>query len=121
MIIRIVGWMVGLGELLLAINLITLLVAVFVKRFRRTAGGLLFAAMWVWGLTLIVWCAVRVFFDHGLFLTICGLLMGGVGIIPVAFLSLLFGREWIDLLELLFQATLVLGGWQIAKRLIAQE
>ncbi len=89
MLIRIVGWMVGLSELLLAINLITLLVAVFAKRFRRTAGGLLFAAIWAWGLTLIVWCAVRVFFDHGPFLTIFGLLMGGVGIVPVAFLSLL--------------------------------
>ena len=92
MLIRIVGLMVGLGELLLTINLITLLVAVFAKR----SGGPLGAAVCCYlgmGSPLIVWCAVRVFFDHGPFLTIFGLLMGGVGIVPVAFLSLLVGRK----------------------------
>jgi hypothetical protein len=121
MIIRIIGWLINLGEVLFLVNLLTLLIAAFVRHFRRAAGGLLFVAIWAWGLTLIVWCAARVFFDHGLFLTIFGLLMGGVGIIPVAFLSLLMGREWIDLLELVFQAALVLGSWQIAKRLIVQD
>jgi hypothetical protein len=118
MILRIVGWLVNLGEALIAINLLTLLTAALVRRFRGAAGGLLLFSASVWALTLTAWCATRVFFDHGLLLTIFGLLLGGVGIVPVAFVSLLLGNEWPDLLELLVQVVLVFGGWYIASRLI---
>jgi hypothetical protein len=108
MVVRIVGWLVGLGEFLLVLNLLTLLIAAFVKRFRGFAGGLLFFSAGIWALTtLTVWCAIRVFFNHGWLPTIFALCLGIVGIIPVAFFSLLFGREWLDLVELLFQAVLV--------------
>jgi hypothetical protein len=118
--IRIVGWLIRVGEALIAVNLLTLLIAAFVKRLRGMAGGLVFFSASVWALTLTVWCATRVFFDHGWFLTILGFLLGGVGIIPVAFVSLLLDREWLDLFELLFQVVLVLGGWYIASRLMLE-
>ena len=113
--------MIHAGESLIAINLLTLLIAAFAKRFRGVAGGLLLFSVSAWALTLTVWCAARVFFDHGWFWTIIGLLLGGVGIVPVAFVSLLLGREWVDLFELLFQVALVFGGWYIASRLMMEK
>jgi hypothetical protein len=121
MILRIVGWLIHAGEALVAINLLTLLTAAFVKRFRGTAGGLVFFSASVWALTLTMWCATREFFDHGWFLTVIGLLLGGVGIVPVAFVTLLLDREWTDVFELLFQVVLVFGGWFIARRLMLEE
>lgn len=117
MIIKFLGWLIHAGEFLTAINLLTLLIAAFVKRFRDFAGGLLFMSVWMWAMTLILWCAVTVYMRWGWFLTVIGLLLGGVGIVPVAFLCLLFGREWLNLFELLFQVALATSGYYLATRL----
>jgi hypothetical protein len=37
MIVRIVGWLIRAGEFLIAVNLLTLLIAAFVKRSRELA------------------------------------------------------------------------------------
>lgn len=117
MIARIVGWMVNLGELLVVFNLPFLLLAAFVKRSRGVAGALLLFSAIAWALILTVWSAVTVYSGWGPFLAIIGLLLGIVGIIPMAFLYLLFNAHWFELLDLVFQATLVLGGWYVAARL----
>lgn len=121
MIIRIVAWLIRGGEVLIAVNLLTLFIAAFVKRFRGTAGGLLFASSIAWALILTVWSAVTVYFGWGGFWTAVGLLLGIVGIIPMALFYLLSNAHWFDLMELLFQVALVLGGWLLAPRLMAKD
>jgi hypothetical protein len=117
MMVRIVGWLINFGELLVIIDLLMLLLAAFVKRSRGAAGGLLLFSAIAWALTLTVWSAVTVYSGWGGFLTVVGLLLGIVGIIPVAFVCLLFNAHWFDLLELLFQAALVAGGFYLSTRL----
>jgi hypothetical protein len=121
MVIQIMAWLIRAGELLIAVNLLMLLLAAFVKRFRGAAGGLLFASSIAWALILTVWSAVTVFYGWGGFLMAVGLLLGIVGIIPMAFFYLLSHAHWFDLMELLFQVALVLGGWMLAPRLIAKD
>jgi hypothetical protein len=121
MILRILGWLVHVGEALIAINLLTLLIAAFAKRARGIAGGLLLFSTNVWALILIASCTALVFLNHGWPLTIIGLLVGGVGIIPVAFVSALVNRAWLDLFNILFQVALVAGGWYMATRLMMKE
>lgn len=120
MIVTILGWLIHVGEILIGVNLLTLFIAAFVKRFRSLGGGLLFVSAGVWALTLTLWCAVTVYSGWGWFLTVLGLALGIAGIIPVAFFCLLLGREWLELLELLFQIALVFGGWHIAKRFMVE-
>jgi hypothetical protein len=121
MIIRFLGWLIHVGEFLIAINLLTLLIAAFVKWFRDFAGGLLYMSTWVWAMTLIFWCAMTVYTGWGWFMTVIGLVLGVVGLVPVAFLYLLFCKEWLNLLELLFQVVLVTGGYYLAKRLMQTD
>ncbi len=121
MIVRNVGWLIRAGEFLIAVNLLTLLIAAFVKRSRELAGGLLYMSGYVWAMTLIAWSAVTVYAGWGWFLTILGLVVGGVGIVPVAFFCLLFTRHWADLGELLFQCVLAIAGYAFGPRLMAKD
>ena len=105
------GRLIHIGEALIAINLLTLLLAAIVKRLRGIAAILLLFSASVWALILTVSCTALVFLNHGWPLTIVGLLVGGVGIIPVAFVSTLVNRAWLDLFDILFQVALVAGGW----------
>ena len=119
--IKIVGWLVRIGEVLIAANLLALLSGAVVKRLRPFSAGLLFIFTWYWAVTLTVWCAVAVYSGWGWFLTLLGLFAGIVGIIPVAFLCLFFSRRWTDLGELLFQIALVALGFVISSRRIQRE
>jgi hypothetical protein len=121
MIIRILAWLIHAGELLIVINLLMLLLAAFVKRTRSAVGGLLLFSTIVWAFTLTVWSSVTVYLGCGGFWTAVGLLLGIVGIIPVAFLYLLSNAHWFELLELLFQLALVLAGWMITPRLMTKD
>ncbi len=121
MIVTVLGWLIRAGEILIALSLLALSVAAFVKRLRGGAGGLLLFSSNVWALILTVWSAVTVYYGWGGFLTVVGLLLGIVGIIPMAFFYLLFNAQWLDLLELLFQVALVLAGWLITPRLMAKD
>jgi len=121
MIVGIVRWLIYAGEILVAANLLTLLIAAFVRKFRELAGGLLYMSGYVWAMTLIAWSAVTVYSGWGWFLTILGLVLGGVGIVPVAFFCLLFARHWADLGELLFQCALAAVGYIFGPRLMAKD
>lgn len=115
--VRIVGWLINFGELLVIVNLPMLLLAAFVKRSRGAAGGLLLVSSIAWALILTVWSTVTVYFGWGGFLTAVGLLLGIVGIIPVAFLCLLSGAHWFELMDLVFQVAMIAGGFYLAARL----
>lgn len=121
MIVTILGWMIHIGEFLIAANLLMLLMPAFVRQFRGFNSGLLFTSTGIWALTLIVWCAVTVYSGWGWSLTILGLVLGGAGIVPVAFLCLLLNKEWLELLELAFQGALIIGGYYTARRLMAEK
>jgi len=120
MIIRILGWLIHAGEALIAINLLTLLIAVFVKRFREFAGGVLYMSGYVWAMTLIVWCSVTVYMGWGWLLTILGWALTGVGIVPVAFFCLLLSRNWASLGELFFQLVLAIFGYALGPYLLRE-
>ncbi len=121
MIVRMVGWLIWAGEALIAVNLLVLLLAAFARRVREGAGGLLFMSGWVWAIGLTVWSAVTIYSGWGWFLTFIGLLLGGVGVVPVAFFCLLFSRNWAALGELLFQCALVAGAYSLAPRLMRED
>jgi len=116
-----VGWMIGVGEALIVANLFALLVGALAKRLRRFSAGLLFASTQYWALALTVWCAAAVYSGWGWVWTLIGLLLGIVGIIPVALILLLVNRQWFDIVELLFQAVLVCGGYLLSARMMRQD
>jgi len=116
-----VEWLVRIGEVLIAANLLAWFSGAVVQRLRPFSAGLLLISTWYWAVTLTVWCAVVVYSAWSLFLTMLGLFLGIVGIIPVAFFCLLFSRRWLDLGELLFQISLVALGFFIASRTIQRE
>jgi hypothetical protein len=104
----------------MVLNLLALLMAALVNQLLPSSARLLFASVQFWALTFIVWCAVAVHACGGWILTTIGLLFSIVGIIPVGFACLLYGRNWVGLLEFLFQVVLVAGGFKIS-RLVGRQ
>jgi hypothetical protein len=118
MLVRIVGWFVNLGEALIALNLVTLLVAALIKRTRGFGAGLLFLSSQFWAISLWVWCIAQVYMGWGTFWLVVGLLLGGIGIIPVAFICLIVVHDWGALGDMIFQLALVFGGYILSSRII---
>jgi len=114
-VLRILGWMINIGELLIVGNFVCVPVGLLVKRARDFSGGALLMSGQFWALTLVVWCAVEVAQRWGLPWMIAGLLTGGAGVVPVAFFGFLFTHTWPELGELIFQVTLVTGSFGLSK------
>ena len=64
------------------------------KRTRAFGGFGIFAASYVFGLTLWVWSLILTFKFWGIFAVILGLFFAGVGIVPIGLLATLFHGEW---------------------------
>jgi hypothetical protein len=114
---KILEWLIRIDEVLMVINLLALLIGAVENPLRASSTRLLFTSIQLWVLTMIVWCAVIVHAACGWLLTIVGLLLSIVGIVPIAFVCLLSTRNWVGLLEFMFQAVLVVGGLMISKRM----
>jgi len=119
--LRVIAWLIRGGEILFALNVVALIAAVIAKRLREPVAGLLFLSTWFWAVTLTVWCAVVVYAGWGWFWTAFGLLLGVIGIVPVALVCLVLKRDWMNLAELVFQTALVIGAWILATRIAPKE
>jgi hypothetical protein len=75
--------------------------------------GLLLASA-VFGFLLWVWAFIVTLEIWGWFGVVIGLLFAGIGIVPVAFLALLFHAEWHGLGNLIYMLAIMLGARLLA-------
>lgn len=77
-----------------------LLILAAPRRTRGFAGAGFYACSFVFGVTLWIWSLLYTLTTWGWFAVIIGVLMGGVGIVPIAMLAALFHAQWMILGQL---------------------
>ena len=117
---RIVAWLNTASLWAIALALVVCLPAIFIRKIRPVSGMTLAFCTWVWGPTLWLWCVANILANWGVFWLIVGILLGGVGVIPVALFGFLFGGHWGDVASLLFQLALIWGGRYLAAKMMDQ-
>lgn len=85
-----VYWLAGL---LFFLNCISL-VAAIIPSTRMTVGGFLYGSSYVYGLATWIYGLAVCLTLWGWLAVIIGLLMGGIGVVPIGMLAALFNTEW---------------------------
>jgi hypothetical protein len=103
----------------LAISIIILLPLALFHKTRGWSGVGLYIASYIFGLSLWVWSFLLVYQFWGILGIVIGLILAGIGVVPIAFLAILFGHlsympDMIGLLVCTLGARL-LGTYLIAK------
>ena len=117
---RIYPWLVMLTAIALFVVILVLLPLAFFRRTRAVAGIGIYIASFVVGLSLWVWSLLISYQIWGVAGIVVGLLLGGVGVVPIAVLATLFHGMWSMVSELLLVTAVTfglrfLGIWLIAK------
>ena len=72
---------------------VSLLLAVF-RTTRGIAGIGLFSSSYIIGLSLWIWSLIVAYVLAGVFWMIVGILLGGIGVVPIALIAALLKSEW---------------------------
>ncbi len=102
-------WLINFSWIVFAINLLILLP---LGLFRKTGivGGIgMYISSYVFGLTLWFLGLLLTYFTWGFFGVFIGLVLGGVGVVPVAMLAMLLNGEFFTLVVLIVLTILTFG------------
>ena len=106
---HVLQWLINFSWIIFAINLLILLP---LGLFRRTGivGGMgMYISSYVFGLTLWFLGLLLTYFTWGFFGIFIGLVLGGVGVVPVAMLAMLLNGEFFTLVVLIVLTILTFG------------
>lgn len=102
-------WLVLISGITFFIAILILLPLGIFKKTRVISGiGLMYAGF-VLGITTWVWSFLLAYLFWGFWGLFIGLLLGGVGVIPVAMFATLFNGEWGALVQLVLLVTFAIG------------
>jgi hypothetical protein len=116
----IVAILVWLGDLLLAVNIVMLTIRATTKRYHVQTTMLLLLSSKFWGVALWLWCISVAYSFWGIRPVILGLVLGGVGIIPVTAIGLFADHYWMAFGELVFQAILTAGAYLLGTKFASE-
>lgn len=91
---------------LFAIIPISLLLIIFKKTRGFGAIGLLMSS-YLLGISLWVWSLIIAYTLAGTFWLVVGLILGGIGIVPIAFIAALFSAKWFIVLQIGISAIVI--------------
>jgi hypothetical protein len=94
--IRVLEFTNDLCRIAIGIALVWGVVAILSRRSRTSYGIFLFISSFLFAANLELWSALNLYQEWGLTALIIGLLMGGVGVVPLAFLALAVHAQWAD-------------------------
>ncbi len=106
---RVYPWLVVLTAISLFVVILVLLPLAIFRRTRAFAGGGIYFASFVFGLTLWVWSLLTSYALWGIGGIVVGLLLGGIGVVPIAILASLFHGLWSMVGELLLVTAITFG------------
>lgn len=106
---RIYPWLIVITAIALFVIIAVLLPLAIFRRTRAIAGGGIYIASFVFGLTLCVWSLLTSYTLWGIGGVVVGLLFAGVGIVPIAILASLFHGLWSMVGELLLVTAITFG------------
>jgi hypothetical protein len=115
LLLRGVGWVAAnvypwvvftAGIALFIVVPISLLLSIF-KKSRRIGSVGLFISSYLIGLSLWIWSLIVAYSLAGTVWLIIGLIFGGIGVVPIAFIAALLSREWSVAGQILITAVVV--------------
>jgi hypothetical protein len=106
---RVYPWLVILTTIALFIVILVLLLLAIFRGTRTFAGGGIYLASFVFGLTLWVWSLLISYTIWGLTGIEIGLLLGGIGVVPIAILATSFHGMWSMVGQLLLVTAITFG------------
>lgn len=95
--------------IVLVIDIVVLVPLSFIQRTERFAGTALLYSSYLFGLTLWAWSLLLTYHWWGWFGVVIGLLIVGVGVVPVAMLAALVHGAWAVLGETIFILVVAYG------------
>lgn len=102
---KVYPWLILLFALALGISIFILLPLAIFHRTRGFAGLGLYVASFVFGITLWVWCLLTVYTLWGGFAVVIGILMAGVGVVPLAIIAAAIKGLWAIAIQMVVIAT----------------
>jgi len=109
-----VNWLAGI---LFLVNLIVLLVAL-VPKARGVAGIIIYISSYIYGLSTWIFGFAVTLALWGWLAVIIGVMMGGVGVVPIGMLAAIFKGNWAIFWSLLLSAILTYGSRLIGTLLV---
>ena len=98
-----------IGAIALFLAVVVLGPMVLIRRTREAAGVGMVIASWVLGVGLWLWSALVVFAFWGVVGLVVGLLIAGVGVLPLAAIASLLHGSWPILIQLILYTAVVFG------------
>lgn len=106
---RVYPWLVILTAIAMFVVILVLLPLAIFRRTRAFAGGGIYLTSFVFGLTLWVWSLLVSYTLWGVKGIVVGLLLGGIGVVPIAILATLFHGMWSMVGQLLLVTAITFG------------
>ncbi len=93
----------------------------FIKKLRRFVGTLVFVSSYVFGLNLWLFSTLITYSLWGVFGLLIGLIIFGVGVVPIAFLSSAFKGLWSTVSDIIFGLILTFGTRMLGLFIISKQ
>ena len=93
-------WFAFLSQIMFGLGVFIILPLAIPKATRRIASGALFIASYIFGVTLWMEGLLLTLSIWGLGAVFIGIILGGVGVVPIAILATLINSMWGPLIEL---------------------
>lgn len=118
---RVYPWLVLIATLAFFVTILIFLPLALFRRTRGFAGTSTYFASYVFGLTLWVLGLLVSYTLWGVFGVLAGLLLGGIGVVPIAMLACLFNGLWPTLGELALLAAITFGSRFLGYYIMTKE
>jgi hypothetical protein len=109
-----INWLAGI---LLLINVLLLILAIFPK-IRGVAGIIIYVSSYVYGLSAWIFGLAVTLALWGWLAVVIGIILGGIGVVPIGLLAAIFHGEWGIFWTLLFTVVLTYGSRTIGSVLV---
>lgn len=112
-----VNWLAGS---LFLINLIMLLVAI-VPKARGVTGVIIYISSYIYGLSTWIFGLTVTLALWGWLAVVIGMMMGGIGVVPIGMLAAIFKGNWAIFWSLFFSAALTYGSRLVGTLLVSNH
>jgi hypothetical protein len=106
---HVLQWLINLTWIAFAINLVILLPLALFRKTGMFGGIAMYFSSFLFGLTLWFLGLLLTYFTWGFFGVFVGLMLGGIGVVPVAMLAMLLNGEFFVLFILVLLTVLTFG------------
>ena len=105
---------------LLPVVFVILIPLSFIKPLKEITGDLIFASSFFFGLIAWVFGFVSTYYTWGTTALIIGLLLGGIGVVPIGFFAALLNGEWLALLMIFLGVIVTYGTRWISLKILEE-